>query len=131
MSATPDTLTAKQKSPSGAMLRSLAFPGWGQFYSEKYFKAAVVFGIEAALALSVSYQNDQMHRFDKMGDTEAGKFYRNDRNRLIWWLAGFAIFSMGDAYVDAHLFNYDISPGLSLSVSPMMELTLRWNTPKP
>jgi len=129
--APPDTLATKQKSPSGAMLRSLVLPGWGQFYNEKYSKAIFVFGVEAGLALGASYQNDQMHRFDKKRDAEVAKFYRNDRNRLIWWLAGFVLFSMGDAYVDAHLFDYDISPRLSLSVSPAMELTLRWNAPKP
>ncbi|MFH1010668.1 MAG: DUF5683 domain-containing protein [bacterium] len=126
-----DTLQARGKSPTGALLRSLAFPGWGQFYNEEYLKAALAFSIETSLAVSASYQNDQMRRYEKKGDSEAAKFYRNDRNRLIWWLAGFILFSMGDAYVDAHLFDYDISPELSLKLSPMTGLTLQWNAPKP
>jgi len=125
--APADTLQAKRKSHTGALLRSLVVPGWGQFYNEEYLKAAIAFGIETGLALSASYQNDQMRRYEKKGDNEAAKFYRNDRNRLIWWLAGFILFSMGDAYVDAHLFDYDISPNLSLDFSPTAGLTLRWN----
>jgi hypothetical protein len=128
--ASPDTLHIRRKSPTGAMLRSLVLPGCGQFYNTKYVKALLVFGIETSLALSASYQNDQMRRYDKKGDTEAAKFFRNDRNRLLWWLAGFVLLSMGDAYVDAHLFDYDISPNLSLTVSPLTGLTLQWNAQK-
>ena len=128
--APPDTLHVRRKSPTGAMLRSLAFPGWGQFYNAKYAKALLAFGIETGLALSASYQNDQMRRYEKKGDTEAAKFFRNDRNRMLWWLAGFMLLSMGDAYVDAHLFDYDISPDLSLTVSPFTGLTLQWNAQK-
>ena len=128
--ATPDTLPVPRKNPTGAMLRSLVFPGWGQLYNEKYVKALIVFSIETGLALSMSYQNDQMHRYDKKGDAETAKFYRDDRNRLIWWLTGFVLLSMGDAYVDAHLFDYDISPNLSLTVSPITGLTFRWNAQK-
>lgn len=128
--APPDTLGVRRKSPTGAMLRSLAFPGWGQLYNRKYFKALLVFGIETGLAVSASYQNDQMRRYEKKGDPEAAKFYRNDRNRLLWWLAGFVLLSMGDAYVDAHLFDYDISPDLSLAVSPTAGLTFQWNAQK-
>jgi hypothetical protein len=128
--APTDTLQTKQKSPGGAMLRSLVFPGWGQFYNEKYLKSLIVFGMGTGFALSISYQSDQVKRYEKKDDSEAAKFYRNDRNRLIWWLAGFVLLSMGDAYVDAHLFNYDISPDLSLTVSPLEGLVVTWNAQK-
>ena len=42
------------------------------------------------------------------------KFYRNQRNSLIWWLAGTILLSMGDAYVDAHLYGLDWSPEISM-----------------
>ncbi|MBU1936289.1 hypothetical protein KKG05_02740 [bacterium] len=129
-SAPADTLQTKQKSPGGAMLRSLVFPGWGQFYNEKYLKSLIVFGIEAGFAASISYQSDQVKRYEKKDDSEAAKFYRNDRNRLIWWLAGFVLLSMGDAYVDAYLFNYDISPDISVNLSPSEGLVVTWNAQK-
>jgi hypothetical protein len=125
-----DTLETKQKSPSGAMLRSLVFPGWGQFYNEKYLKSLIVFGIEAGFAASISYQNDQVKRYEKKEDSDAAKFFRNDRNRLIWWLAGIVLVSMGDAYVDAHLFNYDISRDISVNLSPVKGLVVTWNAQK-
>jgi len=129
-SAPADTLQTERKNPSGAMLRSLVFPGWGQFYNEKYLKSLIVFGIEAGFAASISYQNDQVKRFAKKDDIEAEKFYRNNRNRLIWWLAGIVLVSMGDAYVDAHLFHYDISPDISVNLSPVKGLVVTWNAQK-
>ncbi|MBU0509174.1 hypothetical protein KKH27_10100, partial [bacterium] len=60
-----------------------------------------------------SHQHDQMMRFKNKEDFTKEKFYRNSRNRLLWWLAGMALLSMGDAYVDAHLYRLDVSPDLS------------------
>ena len=37
------------KSPTGASLRSLAVPGWGQIYVEQYIKAPLFFGAAVAL----------------------------------------------------------------------------------
>jgi len=45
-----DTVKVSVKSPTGAMIRSLLFPGWGQLYNKKYFKAILVFGAEIGLA---------------------------------------------------------------------------------
>jgi hypothetical protein len=129
-SASADTLQTERKNPSGAMFRSLVFPGWGQFYNEKYLKSLIVFGIEAGFLASIFYQSDQVKRYEKKDDSEIAKFYRNDRNRLIWWLAGIVLVSMGDAYVDAHLFNYDISPDISAKLSPVEGLVVTWNAQK-
>jgi hypothetical protein len=43
------------------------------------------------------------------------RFFKNQRNRLIWWFAGTLALSMGDAYVDAQLYRLDFSPSLSFS----------------
>jgi hypothetical protein len=96
------------------MLRSLAFPGWGQFYNGKYLKATLVFGTEAGLIATAVYWNQKAVRAT---DRDVQLFYQNNRNTANWWLAGTILLSMIDAYVDAHLSDFDESPKLSL-VSP-------------
>lgn len=101
------------KSTTGAVLRSLVVPGWGQFYNESYIKAAAFAVIEGTLIYSASHQHDEMMRFKTGGDFFRERFYRNNRNKLLWWLTGVVLLSMGDAYVDAHLYHLDVSPDLS------------------
>jgi hypothetical protein len=102
------------KSPTGAMLRSLVFPGWGQLYNRSYIKAFAAAAVEGTLIIAASHQNDQMMRY-KTGKVFAReKFYRNSRNELLWWLAGTILLSMGDAYTDAQLYGLDVSPDLTL-----------------
>ena len=109
-----ETSPKPRKSSTAAVLRSLVVPGWGQFYNESYVKAVAFAGIEGSLIFSASYQHDQMKRFEKAQDFPRERFYRNSRNRLLWWLAGTVLLSMGDAYVDAQLYGLDVSPDLSL-----------------
>jgi hypothetical protein len=109
-----ETPARPRKSATGAVLRSLAVPGWGQLYNESYVKAVAFAGVEGSLIFSMSHQHDQMKRFEKAGDFTREQFYRSSRNRLIWWLAGTVLLSMGDAYVDAQLYGLDVSPDLSL-----------------
>jgi hypothetical protein len=109
-----ETSPKPKKSSTGAVLRSLVVPGWGQFYNESYVKAVAFAGIEGSLIFSASYQHDQMKRFEKAHDFPRERFYRSSRNRLLWWLAGTVLLSMGDAYVDAQLYGLDVSPDLSL-----------------
>jgi len=109
-----ETAPKPRKSSTAAVLRSLAVPGWGQLYNESYVKAVVFAGIEGSLIFSASHQHDQMKRFEKAGDFPREQFYRSSRNRLVWWLAGTVLLSMGDAYVDAQLYGLDVSPDLSL-----------------
>lgn len=97
------------KNPTGAMLRSIAFPGWGQWYNGKRFKAAIVFGAEVGIIANTIYQNQkvQASKID-----EEREFYLENRRLSNWWLAGAILLSMIDAYVDAHLYDFDESPEL-------------------
>ncbi|MDZ7261556.1 MAG: DUF5683 domain-containing protein [candidate division KSB1 bacterium] len=109
-----DTLavrTKKDRSPTGAMLRSLAFPGWGQWYNGKKFKALIAFGAESALLANAIYLNQKVVASTGWEERE---FYINNRNLSVWWLLGTILLSMADAYVDAQLANFDESPDLSL-----------------
>ncbi|MBN2000847.1 hypothetical protein JW935_25075 [candidate division KSB1 bacterium] len=101
----------RSKSPSGAMLRSIVVPGWGQLYNGKWFKAILVAGTEIGLIANAVLQNQlavqSINKFDR-------EFYADNRSLSLWWLGAVILYSMGDAYVDAHLYRFDESPRLSL-----------------
>lgn len=104
-----DSLTRKTKNPTGAMLRSIIFPGWGQWYNEKRFKAVLVFGVEVGIVANTIRQNQKVQA--SKSDLER-EFYLENRRLSNWWLAGVILLSMIDAYVDAHLYEFDESPDL-------------------
>ncbi len=99
----------------GALLRSVAVPGWGQFYNHKYIKSAVVFGAESFFIIkSVQWWKKTEDQYDLVQQSESGRDfttylnYRDRRNDYLW-LTGLAVFlSMFDAYVDAHLSGFDV-----------------------
>jgi len=105
----------KKRNPRGAMLRSLAVPGWGQYYNRQHFKAALAFGAEVGLIATAIYWNQKANA---ASDREEKLFYKNNRNTANWFLLGTILFSMLDAYVDASLSDFDESPDLSLAPSP-------------
>lgn len=97
------------RSPSGALLRSLAVPGWGQLYNKKYFKAVIVAGGQAVLLgtavvewkrASDAKKNMSVPPAERLEDY---RLHTNNRNMFLWLYAAATVVSMLDAYVDAHL----------------------------
>ena len=112
-----DTVKTIVKSPTGAMIRSIIFPGWGQLYNKKYFKAVLAFGAEVGLLANSIYLNQKYVASKTELDRE---FYVNNRNLSNWYLLGVILFSMADAFVDAHLSDFDESPDLaSIKIIPL------------
>ena len=116
-----DTVFVMQKSPWGAVLRSAVLPGWGQFYNESYWKIPVIWGGTAALVfgwvdrnkLTVQYRDLYNQSINNGSPDESYKrlreFYKDQRD-LFSVFIGLAYFiNLVDAYVDAHLFDFDIS----------------------
>jgi hypothetical protein len=115
-----DSTEAKnRKSPTGALLRSLALPGWGQLYNQKYLKAGIIGIGESLLIYQTVYYygrtNTYRDLYQNETDTELRQQYFNQfdsyrdlRNQHIWFLAITVFYSMFDAYVDAHLAGFDI-----------------------
>jgi hypothetical protein len=99
------------KSPTGAMLRSMAVPGWGQWYNGKKFKAVLAAGGEIGLVVDAIWLNQlavrSTNEYDRL-------YYKDNRSLAIWWLAAVILYTMADAYVDAHLYKFDESPVLSM-----------------
>ncbi len=107
----------------GALLRSVAVPGWGQYYNHKYVKSAVVFGAETFFIVKAVHwwrkTEDQYNSIQKTDDESEQyrryyiyKSYRTNRDDYLWAVGVTVFLSMFDAYVDAHLagFDVDITP---------------------
>jgi hypothetical protein len=128
----PDTLAGK-KSPTGALLRSVVFPGGGQFYTHKTLKGLVVFGTEttfitlAAIEWSranthkKNFQNADYPYSDRLWEFDQYQFYEDRRNLFLWITAGVVFLSMFDAYVDAQLYNFDQEKVRDLPISLVPE----------
>ena len=101
----------KTKSPTVAMIRSALLPGWGQWYNDQKWKALLVFGGEVALVGNAVYYNQ---RVAKGTSDDERRFYRDVRGRFLWWFLAVHLLNVLDAYVDAHLWNFDTGPFLSL-----------------
>lgn len=120
------------KSPLGAMLRSIAIPGWGQLYVEQYWKAPVFFVGAIVMYYYVFKHNkdyiDYSRQYDKLKESNPNSielYYlrsrkenaRDNRDISIFFLCGVYALAMLDSYVDAHLFNFNINENLSLGIT--------------
>ncbi|MDL1874642.1 hypothetical protein FBQ85_05635 [Cytophagia bacterium CHB2] len=101
-----------KKSPSGAALRSLVIPGWGQYYNGKKIKAGLAFAGEAGLLGMALHWNSRAADAKRANDETRQLQYEDWRNGCYWGLAALIVYSMLDAYVDAQLSDFDESPVL-------------------
>jgi hypothetical protein len=131
--------------PRFVMLRSLIIPGWGQYHNKAYVKAGVIAALEGLLIYGVISDKadlDKLHQAaieaqqggDPSQANDAVNAY-NDRldryNRRQWLLGGVVVYSLLDAYVDAHFKNFDVEfrkapPQTGGGSSGGERLTLRW-----
>jgi hypothetical protein len=113
-------LARKKRSPTGALWRSFAVPGWGQFYNGKPWKGGVMIAAQAGtLAMAVdNYLTSRRYlreaRAAQVKEIKEEKYARyNDyvvETEFWGWLFVAALsYSMMDAYVDAHLSDWDVS----------------------
>lgn len=98
-----NTAATKQvaKSPTKAMVRSLALPGWGQFYNGKKFKGTLVAVAEVGSAVAFFVRRDQLSKEVSV----AGQPPK--RNFYLLSTIGVVFYSVVDAFVDAHLDGFD------------------------
>lgn len=126
--AYPDSL---DHSPKKALFLSLAFPGLGQAYNKKYFKMPIVYAAFGGVGYWIYYNNsayrESLDRYEEDQTTNNEryvKFYRRQLELSFITLVGVYALQVVDAYVDAHLFYWDMNPNLSLRVEPSFEPTL-------
>ncbi len=114
------------KSPTKAVLFSFLLPGLGQYYVESYWKVPVFLGATGVLTYLIidnhNKYSDEQKKYDVMDDTDPDKsrskvvkeFYRDQRDQDIFYLSGVYILGAIDAYVGAHLFDFNVSDDLTL-----------------
>lgn len=118
-------------------------PGGGQIYNKRWWKLPFVYGAFGGLIYSIDYNQgryrrlrdaldlkrmDMEHEFTGTGiDNEQtlrslrDQFDKNTQLSYIGLVFVYLLQSM-EAYVDAHLKNFDVSDDLSLKLKPQMEV---------
>lgn len=118
------------KSPTKAMLMSAVLPGLGQFYNKSYWKIPIIYGLAGYFVYEIK-QNDKSYRYYRGLFSESLKisggdyrykrlrdFYRDQRDLFGIYLFVLYLANIVDAYVDAHLYNFDVSDDLSIQILP-------------
>jgi len=112
-----------RKSPWTAVGFSALFPGLGQFYNESYWKLPVIAVITGYLGYSYFYNNSKFMDYrDKYTASQDSlnpngqavykslrEFYRNQRDQFFLYFGLFYLINLADAYVDAHLYDFNVS----------------------
>jgi len=129
-------------SPKKAALYSTALPGLGQAYNRKFWKIPVLYAGFATIIYFIVDNNNVYQRYNNAylirndsdpltHDEYEGKLtpdelkllkdeFRRYRDLNIIMAAGLYALNIIDANVDAHLFYYDISPDLTMKISPRL-----------
>lgn len=111
-----------RKSPTTAVLLSAVLPGAGQFYNESYWKVPIIGGLVGYFGYEY-FRNNNLYK-DYRDDYAASQteinpdgdinlktlreFYRDQRDDFVWYFLIVYVINMVDAYVDAHLFDFDV-----------------------
>ena len=135
--------------PRKAVLYSAIFPGLGQIYNRKYWKLPIIYGGAVGCVYAITwnhkvytgYKNAYRDAMDNDDSTNSWKNYINSdtpseyhintfkrrrdnfrRYRDLSCIIAVGLYAvcMIDAYVDAQLFEFDISEELSMRVDPVI-----------
>lgn len=126
--------------PRKSLRYSLILPGAGQLYNGRWWKVPVVYGGLGAMIVAIDFnQNryrrlktalelelqDQPHEFTgRIDSPEALRSLRNtyDRQTQLSYIGTAVIYAViaVEAFVDAHLQNFDIDEDLSLRLKPAL-----------
>ncbi len=111
-----------KKSPTKAVLLSMVLPGAGQFYNESYWKIPIIAGLVGYFGYEYFRQNNLYKDYrdqysasqttvNPSGDLNLKalrEFYRDQRDDFVWYFMIVYVVNMVDAYIDAHLFDFDV-----------------------
>jgi len=137
------TVIIKQRSALIAVLLSAAIPGGGQIYNRSYWKVPIIYGLQAFF-VSQWLSNNKLYRSFRaqfedslktpgsssqyLAELQGGRdFYHDQRDSYAWYTAGIYVLSVLDAYIDAELSGFDVSPSLGFAPdgSPVAAVSVR------
>lgn len=125
--------------PSKSWKYSAILPGWGQAYNRSYWKIPVIYAGLGTVVYVYAFNNKQFHKWrnayiGKIDPAVPDEYpnasvhaiknlmdnYRRYREYTV--LAGVAVWVLNvlEAYVYAHLLNFDISEDLSFKIEPIV-----------
>lgn len=125
-----------KKSPWKSVLYSAVLPGLGQFYNESYWKVPVILSIGGYLGyVVVKNHNKFLDYRDQYAASQTPEnpegdlrlrsyreFYRDQRDQFLLYFAFYYLITLVDAYVDAHLYDFDVSENIRFTLSPPKKL---------
>lgn len=143
--------------PSKAAFYSAVFPGLGQIYNRRYWKAPIVWGVLGGAIAGYIYNDDIYKRartafkrrqagfiddefYDRfngrsvpnqdLGDLQTVQEARQ-RDRDLWLVGAIAVYILNivDANVDAHLKQFNVDEDLSFNMHPYLDLDPITNQP--
>lgn len=140
----------ENRGPNRAALMSAVLPGSGQIYNRKYWKAPLAWiglGITAYLAVDFYNQTDMYgkaventrngnasknkidykgYNLQRLSENQLSTLQDDARRNMYMNIAIFsAVYALNivDAYVDAHLKEFDVNDNLSFKVKPLFYTT--------
>ena len=115
---------AARTSGATAMVASAVYPGLGQLLNGKEPKAVIVSAVETFLIASLVMEDRRARnslRLYKQTNSDAHyddySEHFDRRQTLVWWAVVGAIYGLADAYVDAHLSDFEDDPAPHLESS--------------
>ncbi|MEO8447617.1 MAG: DUF5683 domain-containing protein [bacterium] len=132
-----------KKSPWKAVTYSAIIPGAGQFYNHSYWKIPVIaalggyFGYEFIknnnryIDFKEDYRNSQTQQ-NPNGNQQflaLREFYRDQRDNFIIYYVILYVVNLIDAYVDAQLYDFDVSDKIKIGVigkNNLMKISLNF-----
>ena len=114
------------KTPMLALGFSVVLPGAGQIYDESYWKVPIIWGlggywIYEYIANNNNYKDYRDQYLQSLPETQGSgngrllrlrDFYRDERDKFGWYLGVLYLANIIDAYIGAHLYDFDVSPNL-------------------
>lgn len=124
------TVFKMKKNPWTAVAYSAILPGAGQFYNHSYWKIPVILGLGGYFVYGWINNNNEyldyktLYQESQTVKNPAGnpqlqyyrEFYRDQRDNFIIYSLILYVVNLIDAYVDAQLYDFDVSDSIKLGI---------------